>query len=292
LDRRETDFKVGELAVRQDDDPSSPPKSFDLLRHGEALFASGEYQQAIHVWTRILFLDRSNSEARVRIDRAKAAVAERQRKLDAQVADAIGLLEAGEIGRARESVRSVLATDASHGEARQLADAIEVLDRKAETSTPVPASPLPAREPAPASRGVILRVPKGARAASPRCRRKAAPRFKMAAFLLGALVSFAASAFLLRRNWDTIVSDGAFGRPPDAAKAVLPARPAAAVPDLSELRYYNGERLFAQGRYREALAELHRVDRGSRVASEARALVLRIEDRLLRDSAGDSVETR
>lgn len=114
----------------------------------------------------------------------------------------------------------------------------------------------------------------------------------MAAFLLAALVLFAASAFFLRWNWDSIVSDGAFGRPPDAAKAVLPAPPAAAVPDLSELRYYNGERLFAQGRYREALAELHRVDRGSRVASEARGLVLRIEDRLLRDPAGDSVETR
>jgi hypothetical protein len=114
----------------------------------------------------------------------------------------------------------------------------------------------------------------------------------MAAFLLGALVLFAASAFYMSQNWDAIVSDGAFGRPLDSAKTVLPDRPAASVPDLSELRYYNGERLFAQGRYREALAELHRVDRGSKVASEARGLVLRIEDRLLRDPAGEDLETR
>jgi len=287
LDRRETDIKIDELAVRQDDNEAAPPKSLDLLRFGEALYASGEYQQAIHVWTRILFLDRSNSEARVRIDRAKQAVAERQRKLDAQVADAVGLLEAGEIGRARESVRSVLATDASHSEARALSDAIDALDRRAEA--PVPEAET--RAPQPSSKGVIVRVPKGARAsASPAGR--TAVSFKITAFLLGALALFASSAFYLSRNWDAIVSGGSFGGPPDAAKTVLIDRPAASVPDLSELRYYNGERLFAQGRYREALAELHRVDRGSKVAVEARGLVLRIEDRLLRDPAGESVETR
>jgi hypothetical protein len=74
----------------------------------------------------------------------------------------------------------------------------------------------------------------------------------MAAFLLGALLLFADSAFYLGENWEAIVSDGAFGNPADLSPAALPDRLAANVPDLSQLRYYNGERLFSQGRYREA----------------------------------------
>jgi hypothetical protein len=107
----------------------------------------------------------------------------------------------------------------------------------------------------------------------------------MAAFLLGALLLFAVSAFYLSENWDAIVSDGAFGNP-DLPPAALPDRLVANVPDQAQLRYYNGQRLFAQGRYREALAELRRVDRDSTVVAEARSLILRIEDRLLRGASG------
>jgi hypothetical protein len=57
LDRRETDFKTSELVVRDDDDPEASPKSCDLLRQGEELYSRGLYHQAIHDWTRILFLD-------------------------------------------------------------------------------------------------------------------------------------------------------------------------------------------------------------------------------------------
>jgi hypothetical protein len=56
------------------------------------------------------------------------------------------------------------------------------------------------------------------------------------------------------------------------------------VPDLSELHYYNGVRLFQQERYREALAELGRVDGASPFVADARRLTVRIEERLLRGS--------
>ena len=283
LDRRETDFKTSELVVRDDDNPEAPPKSFDLLRQGEDLYFRGLYHQAIHVWTRILFLDRRNAEARLRIDKAKEAVAELQRRLDAEIAEARGLFDAGEIAGAREGVRSVLATDGSHGEAVQLAAAIEALDRPneapQESSHEVDAIAAPTATPA---KGVVFKVPKGQRPPSDRIGRPATSRLKMAAFLLGTLLLFAVSAFYLSDNWESIVSDGAFGHPAGLATSALPDRLASSVPDLSQLRYYNGERLFAQGRYREALAELRRVDRDSTVMEEARSLILRIEDRLLR----------
>jgi hypothetical protein len=108
----------------------------------------------------------------------------------------------------------------------------------------------------------------------------------MALFLLGVLVLFAGSAVFLRSNWESIVSDGPFGRESRLQAAALSDRPVPVVPDLSELHYFRGERLFAEGRYREALAELRLVDRGSRVMADARSLVLRIEDRLLRGPSG------
>ena len=297
LDRRETDFKTSELVVRDDDNPEFPPKSFDLLRQGDNLYSRGLYQQAIHVWTRILFLDRGNPEVRLRIGRAKEAVAELQRRLDAGIAEARGLFESGEIEGARERVRSVLAADASHGDAVQLAAAIEAVDRRSEPPRESSAElhPLPAPEATPAqgvvvastpTQGVVIKVPKSPRRSSDRIASAVTSRVKMAGFLLGALLLFAVSAFYLRENWEAIVSDGAFGHPAGLATAVPPDRLAASVPDLSELRYYNGERLFAQGRYREALAELRRVDRDSAVVAEARSLILRIEDRLLRGPTG------
>jgi len=283
LDRRETDFKAGEIVVRHDDNPEAPPKSFDLLRQGEDLYSRGLYHQAIHVWTRVLFLDRGNADARLRIDKAKEVIAERERRLDVEIAEAKGLFESGQIQEARERVRSVLSADGSHSEAVQLEAAIEALDRRNEPprETPREADRLTAQPTTPA-KGVVFKVPKSPKGSPARSGRPVTSRFKMTAFLLVALLLFAASLFYLRENWDAIVSDGAYGHPPGLTHAVPPDRLAASVPDLSQLRYYNGERLFAQGRYLEALAELRLVDRDSNVISEARSLILRIEDRLLR----------
>ena len=103
---------------------------------------------------------------------------------------------------------------------------------------------------------------------------------KMAAFVLGAVLVFASGALYLRLNWESIVSDGAF-----ATSSLAPGssgRLSAPAPGASELRYYNGARLFAKGRYREALSELGLVARDSAVSEQARSLVLRIEERLLR----------
>lgn len=104
---------------------------------------------------------------------------------------------------------------------------------------------------------------------------------KMAGFGLGVVLVFASSALYLHLNWDSIVSDGAFVT--GNALAAGGAGPVeVAVPGASELRYYNGARLYEKGRYREALAELSLVGRDDAVSERARSLILRIEDRLLR----------
>jgi tetratricopeptide (TPR) repeat protein len=284
LDRRETDLKTKEIAVR-DGEPEASPKSLDLLRQGDDLYSRGLYHQAIHVWTRILFLDRRNPEARLRIDRAKEVVSERERSLDVEIAGARELFDAGDIEAARERVRLVLAVDGSHGEAKLLAAAIEACDRRsAALSRDLSGERDPlAAEAASSARGVVIRVPKAPRPASHRAGRPTVSWAKVGAFFLVALLAFGVAAFYLSQNWEAIVSGGPFDRPSALPTPVLSDRLGASVPDLSQLRYYNAERLFAEGRYREALAELRRVPLRSKAAAEARSLILRIEDRLLRE---------
>jgi hypothetical protein len=55
-----------------------------LLLAGLDQYFSGDYEQAIHVWTRVFFLDRGHARARAYIERARGALGERQREAEAQ----------------------------------------------------------------------------------------------------------------------------------------------------------------------------------------------------------------
>lgn len=109
----------------------------------------------------------------------------------------------------------------------------------------------------------------------------------MAGFALATMLVFGSGALYLHLNWESIVSDGAFGASSPLSPGSMLEREAPPVPDTGEIRYYNAERLAAKGRYRDALAELGGIDRGSAIAARARSLTLRIEERLLRGAAED-----
>src|SRR5260370_32932802 len=51
-----------------------------LLLAGLDRYFAAQYEQAINVWTRVLFLDRNHARARAYIERARSALAERQRE--------------------------------------------------------------------------------------------------------------------------------------------------------------------------------------------------------------------
>jgi hypothetical protein len=55
-----------------------------LLLAGLDHYFVGQYEQAIHVWTRVFFLDRGHARARAYIERARCALAERQREAEAR----------------------------------------------------------------------------------------------------------------------------------------------------------------------------------------------------------------
>ncbi len=262
-----------------------PPKNDELFRQGENLYALGMYQQAIHVWTRILFLEREDTRAKSAIERAKRAVSERQRELDVELAAAAELLDTGDIEAAASGVRHVLSIDPRYAEGHQLAERIAARNRRNDVTPTNAVVDEDASESLPFKKRVLLlRV---SRNSSPSLhpRGNASSNkmagFKMAGFGLGVILVFASGALYLHLNWESIVSDGAFVT--GSALAPGGAGPSdASVPGASELRYYNGARLYAKGRYREALAELSLVGRDDAVFERARSLILRIEDRLLR----------
>jgi hypothetical protein len=280
LDRKETELRTDETGSVAGPLGDVASKTEELARAGEEFYRQGLFQEAIHVWTRILFLDRANLEARGAIERAKRDIAEQQRRLDLETVEAARLLENGDVEASRLRVRSVLSVDASHPEANLLAREIAAVDRRSEMARETRADSSE-EDPAGPAKGIVLRVPKAR--ASTTAGRPVASGVKMAFFVTAAVVLFSASAWYLYANWDSLVSDGAFGHP--GTYAPMGPVEVGPVPDLSELRYMNGARLFAQGRYREALSELSRVDRVSPLVGPARSLILRIEERLLRGAS-------
>jgi hypothetical protein len=62
-----------------------------LLTAGLDEYFAGRYDGAVQVWSRVFFLDRTNARARAYIERARSAVAERQRVAEATAAAAIDL---------------------------------------------------------------------------------------------------------------------------------------------------------------------------------------------------------
>jgi hypothetical protein len=76
--------------------PSSPPddqaaRIDQLLTAGLDEYFAGRYDGAVQVWSRVFFLDRTNARARAYIERARSAVAERQRVAEATAAAAVDL---------------------------------------------------------------------------------------------------------------------------------------------------------------------------------------------------------
>lgn len=95
--------------ARTDDNDGLDPRAVDdddarveqLLLGGLDHYFAGRYEQAVHVWTRVLFLDRGHARARAYIERARSALAERQRHSDELLHRGTAAFEDGQVVTAR-----------------------------------------------------------------------------------------------------------------------------------------------------------------------------------------------
>jgi hypothetical protein len=234
------------------------PQIEDLLIAGLDCYFAGRHEEAIHIWTRVLFIDRGHRRARAYIERSRLALAERQREHELLLQDGVAAMGRGDTSAARELLSQSL-RDAGPDD-RALA-ALAQLDRLAH------AAPAYARTAPSASR-----TPAGAR-------RPGHPRRLLPVLLILVLSAGAA-----------VIGAGAFGMPDwwtgaapanratDAVSAPLP------VITTAEAALVRARAMQARGRLREAAQALEMVAPQDALRAEADRLLIEIQDALLASS--------
>jgi len=236
----------------------------ELLLAGLEQYFVGRYQEAINVWGRVLFLDRGHQRARAYIERARGALAERQRTTEELVQEGVAALDRGDSPAARR----LLATAVATGEPHDLAHAY--LDRLDRLSPPPPD-----REPHPRAHGAAHAQ---ARAARGRMAGTARPVRALpilgAAILIGVVILFAASRDLLRplvaRDWRQA--------PPAGAAAAPDPLP---MPRPAEVARGRARDLYKSGHLKAALSALDGVSDADPLGAEATRLRAELQRILL-----------
>ena len=113
-----------------------------LLLTGLDHYFAGHYEQAINVWTRVLFLDRSHARARAYIERARSALAERQRESEELLQTGAAAFQRGDGDEARRLLQAAIEGGASHADALPLPDRLNRWEASgaSQQAAPVPRS--------------------------------------------------------------------------------------------------------------------------------------------------------
>jgi hypothetical protein len=98
-----------------------------LLLLGLDHYFAAQYDQAINVWTRALFLDRTHPRARAYIDRARSALAEQQRESEELLQRGIAAFHRGDADEARTLLHAAIERGAPAEEAMALLDRLSRL---------------------------------------------------------------------------------------------------------------------------------------------------------------------
>ena len=108
-----------------------------MLDEGLDRYFAARYEEAIHLWTRVLFFDRNHAKARAYIDRARKTVAEMQRHSDELLQTSRDLLEQGDTEAARRLLGEAMATSADDLQVAALRVRLERLERVRALHAPI-----------------------------------------------------------------------------------------------------------------------------------------------------------
>jgi tetratricopeptide (TPR) repeat protein len=100
-----------------------------LLLSGLDHYFTGQYDHAINVWTRALFLDRTHPRARAYIERARSALAERQRESEELLHNGVAAFDRGESSEARRLLEAAISQGAPPDEALTILDRLNRLEQ-------------------------------------------------------------------------------------------------------------------------------------------------------------------
>jgi len=219
-----------------------------LLLLGLDHYFAARYELAINVWTRALFLDRAHPRARAYIERARSALAERQRESEELLQNGVAAFQRGDAVEARRLLNAAIEGGAPSEEA------LAVLERLNRVDAPVVAAVPPATSGVP-----LRRAPLAAVAAAAGLRRG------VIAGLL-ALVVIAAggyAAWSQRVDWRLLAATFRGTLPADTpvARAAVPVTREVSlpVPRRGEETLARARILAASGHLREALGALDEI---------------------------------
>lgn len=233
----------GSRAIEAAPDPDRDAKIEQLLLAGLDHYFAARYDQAINVWTRALFFDRSHPRARAYIERARSALAEGQRESEELLQNGVAAFQRGDGDEARRLLQSAIDRGAPSDEALAL---LERLDRLETTAHPI------------SSRQATRPLPAVAPAVVVRASRSLAARAALTVATLSLLAAAAVAAYAVgssgRFDWRALLElQDAPASPPAApvARDIVPPPPRRGEMSLTRART-----LAAAGHLRDALAAL------------------------------------
>ena len=217
-----------------------------LLLVGLDHYFAGRYELAINVWTRALFLDRSHARARAYIDRARSALAERQRESEELLQHGVAAFQRGDGDEARRLLQAAMDGGAPSEEA------LAVLDRlnRLENVTQSAAAPRPDRSPRERT-APDLRTPGRSRAGI----------IAVAALAVVAAIVGLSGAAVWRDliDWPSLAALTRSEPAPAAAAAPVAREALLPLPRRGETALLRARALVAGGHLRDALATLDAV---------------------------------
>ena len=234
----------------------------ELLLAGLDHYFNGKHELAISVWTRVLFFDRAHPRARAYIERARGAIAERQREGEELLQTGIAAFERGETTRARELLTAAVERHSRPEEALAL---IERIDRLAPVQV-IPAEPVTARPAGPARR-------MGTRLSPERTGIGAAA-------IAGVLGVGLACGALVVIAWTSGVLPWSPSAPRPVEAPRLPVEPLP-IPSESEVSLARAIGWYKSGRLHDALAALEAIRPGDPLRARADELRATIQQKLL-----------
>jgi tetratricopeptide (TPR) repeat protein len=241
-----------------------------LLLVGLDHYFAARYEPAINVWTRALFLDRSHARARAYIERARSALAERQRESEELLQNGVAAFQRGDGDEARRLLQAAIDSGAPSEEA------LAVLDRMNRRDTPPP--------PAAAARSDRM-PPNREPLAAPGSSRSVG---RILAFMLFIAAGGALAAYAVSRDqidWRSLVALVRTAVWADAPAATNPAPVAREsslpLPRRGETTLGRARALVASGHLRDALTALESIRATDPQKADAQRLRADIQRQLL-----------
>jgi hypothetical protein len=239
----------------------------ELLLLGLDHYFSEQHELAISVWTRVLFLDRGHARARAYIERARSAIAERQREGEELVHTGVAAFSRGDVIAARRLLTAAVERGAATEEALATLDRINRL----ELAAPAAANAVVARQHLPRRRET-------APATTP-------PSARLAWVAVGGVAGLAVAAAALwlwtgGADWNPLAAPVDRRQPARVQEEPLP------IPTAGENALMRAQALRERGRLHDALAVLDAVRRGDPLRARADVLRATIQNELLAASRG------